>query len=102
MQRNEETLVPNDAEAQTIGKQTSGEDTQTISENPMDTSASGQKRAHESASSESDKDIAVFQQPEEAVCNQLIVAAPKKGDWIEVKSRKNGGKKGRIEEYYNP
>jgi len=44
----------------------------------------------------------VFQQPEEAVCNQLIVAEPKKGAWIEVKSRKNGGEKGRIEEYYNP
>ena len=68
----------------------------------MDTSASGQKRAHESASSESDKDIAVFQQPEVAVGNQLIVAAPKKGVWTEVKSRKKGGKKGRIEEYYNP
>ena len=68
----------------------------------MDTSASGQKRAHESANSESDKDIAVFQQSEEAVCNPLIVAEPKKGAWIEVKSRKNGGKKGRIEEYYNP
>ena len=94
--------MPDDAEAQTTGKQTSGEDTQTISENQMDTSSSGQKRAHESASSESDKDIAVSHQPEEAACNQLIVAAPKKGDWIEVKSRKNGGKKGRIEEYYNP
>ena len=94
--------MPNDAKAQSTGKQTSGEDTQTISENPMDTSASGQKRAHESASSESDKDIAVFQQLEVAIGNQLIVAAPKKGVWIEVKSRKNGGKKGRIEEYYNP
>ena len=102
MQRNEETLVTDDAAAQSTGKQTSGEDTQTISENPMDTSASGQKHAHESASSKFDKDIVVFQQPEEAVCNQLIVAAPKKGVWTEVKSRKKGGKKGRIEEYYNP
>lgn len=94
--------MPDDAEAQSTGKQTSGEDTQTILETPVDTSASGQKRAHQSASPESDKDIVVFQQPEEAVCNQLIVAAPKKGVWIEVKYRKDGGKKGRIEEYYNP
>ena len=63
MQRNEETLVLHDAKAQSTGKQTSGEDTQTSLENPVDTSASGQKCAHESASPESDKDIAVFQQP---------------------------------------
>jgi hypothetical protein len=51
-------------------------------ENSMDSPISGLKRAHESTSSDSNKEQSAVQQPEEVSYIQLIVAAPKKWVWI--------------------
>ena len=88
-------------DAETSRQKITGEDTQTNMENLMDSPISGLKCAHESASSDSDKEQLVVQQPEEVACILLIVSAPKNWVWIEVKSKKKG-EKGKLEEYYNP
>ena len=128
MQSNEETMVHEDAEAQTTGKQTPGEDTQTNLENLDDASASSQehmgdsllgkgtqkalvihkeastnriKRGHESEKSDSDKEHASIQKPEMVNGRQVIVATTSQGRWMEVKNKRKG-KKGKIEAYYQP
>ena len=87
--------------AETLGQKITSEDTQINMENSMDSSISGLKRAHESTSSNSDKEQSAIQQPEEVSYIQLIVVAPKKWVWIEVKYKKKG-KKGKLEEFDNP
>lgn len=79
LQEKEENLKNVESlDVETSGQNIIDADTQKNMENPMDSPISGLKRAHESASSDSDKEQPVVQQPEEAVCTQLIVAAPKK------------------------
>ena len=65
----------------------------------MATSLTGSKRAHESENSDSDKDKTSAQPAVEQASKELIVAAPQKGGWTEVKSKKRG-KKGKLEDYY--
>jgi len=128
MQSNEETMVHDDAEAQTTGKQIPGEDTQTNLENLKDASASRQedmgdsllgkgtqtalvihkeassngfKRGHESEKSDSDKEHTSNQKPEMVNGRQVIVATTSQGRWMEVKNKRKG-KKGKIEAYYQP
>ena len=88
-------------DAETSGQKIIGEDTQTNMEISMDSPISGLKHAHESTSSDSDKEQSAIQQPEEVSYIQLIIAAPKKWVWIEVKYKKKG-KKGKLEEFDNP
>ena len=68
---------------------------------PLDVSLSGLKCAHETESSDSDKDLVTVQQPGEIACKQLIIAVTPQEGWTEVK-RKKMGKKGKIETYFNP
>jgi len=126
--RDEETMVSDDAEAQTTGNQTSGEDTQTNMENRVDALASskkhtedslsdkgiqtalviheeapisGIKRGHESEKSDSDKEHPTKQKPEMVNGRQVVVATSSQGRWVEVKNKRKG-KKGKIEAYYQP
>ena len=59
------------------------------------------KRAHETKSSYSDKDLVTIQQLGEIVGKQLIIAVTLREGWTEVK-RKKMGKKGKIETYFHP
>jgi len=126
MQRNEETMVPEDAEAQSTGNQTPGEGTKTTMENQMAAPASRQehkddsspgegtqtalvihegaptggiKRGHESEKSDSDKEQPSKQKPEMVNGRQVVIATSSQGRWVEVKSKRKG-KKGKIEDYY--
>ena len=63
------------------------------------TSLTGSKRAHESETSDSDKDKTPVQPSLEQVSKELIIATPQQGGWTEVKSKKKG-KKGKLEDYY--
>ena len=67
----------------------------------MDVSLSGLKHAHETKSSDSDKEQVTVQQSGEMAGKQLIVFASSQEGWTEVKS-KNMGKKGKIETYFKP
>ena len=69
--------------------------------NHADASFSGLKCAHETESSDSDKDLVTVQQPGEMVGKQLIVVVTPQDCWTEVK-RKKMGKKGKIETYFHP
>ena len=60
----------------------------------MDVSLSGLKCAHETESSDSDKDLVTIQQPGEMASKQLIVTVTLQDGWTEVK-RKKMGKKGK-------
>jgi len=128
MPRDEETLVPDDAEAQSTGNQTPGEETQTTLENLMDTSAcrqehkddsspgkgtqtalviheeaptGGIKRGHESEKSDSDKEQHSNKKLEAVAGRQVAIVVPSQGLWVEVKNKRKG-KKGKIEAYYQP
>jgi len=128
MQRNEETMVPDDAKEQSPGKQTPEEDIQenvenlkaaaTSSQKHMDDSTlgkgtqtaivihevalnSGVKRGHESEKSDSDKEQPTKQKPEMVNGRQVVIATSSQGRWVEVKSKRKG-KKGKIEAYYQP
>jgi len=112
MQRNEETVVPDDVEAQSAGKLTPGEDTQTNLENMKDASASSQehmdgslpgkgtqtalvihkeastngfKRGHESEKSDSDKEHPTIQKPEMVNGRQVVIATTSQEDGWKLK-----------------
>jgi len=125
MQRNEETMMPEDAEVQSTGNQTPV-DTKTTVENLTDASASKQehkedsspgmgtqtalvirekvpaggiKRGHESEKSDSDKEHPSKQKPEMVNGRQVVIASSSQGRWVEVKNKRKG-KKGKIDDYY--
>ena len=88
-------------DVQTPGKKNNGAETLPNEVNPADVSFSGLKSAHETESSDSDKDLVTVQQPREMAGKQLIVAVTPQDGWTEVK-RKKMGKKGKIETYFHP
>ena len=88
-------------DAQTPGKKNNGAKTLPNEVNPADASFSGLKRAHETESSDSDKEQVTVQQLGEMAGKQLIVAVTSQDGWTEVK-RKKMGKKGKIETYFHP
>ena len=88
-------------DAQTLEKKNYGAETLSNDVNPVDASFSGLKRAHETESLDSNKDLVIVQQPGEMAGKQLIVVVTPQDGWIEVK-RKKMGKKGKIEAYSHP
>ena len=88
-------------DAQTLGQKNSGEETQTNVMIPMDASLSGLKHAHESGSSNSEKEQVSVQKSKEVASKQLIVVVPLQGGWTKVKTKKKG-KKGKLEDFFNP
>ena len=56
----------------------------------MDVSLNGLKHAHETESSDFDKEQVIVQQSREMVGKQLIIANSSQEGWTEVKSKKMG------------
>ena len=88
-------------DAQTLEKKNYSAETLSNDVNPADASFSGLNHAHETKSSDSNKDLVTVQQPGEMAGKQLIAAVTPQDGWTEVK-RKKMGKIGKIEAYFHP
>ena len=91
-----ETREAQNLESKNAGKGTHQEDMQL-----MEVPVRGSKHAHESENSDSDKDKTSEQPAVAKIGTELIVVAPQQEGWTKVKKKKKG-KKGKLEDYYNP